>query len=622
MGCGASLVAAAPRADGEGAAPPVENREQAAEHSAVAEAGKQIAAGAVAAAAMNSPAPGAPGKDGSKMNGGGGPNTAQHLASGLASACGAAKIGQQIAKAMAGTLLLDAARACPFSAPLAYAIGTVVTMCSSAKALQADAATFADVVAEVEKILVKSGDLVRFADQVTNIQGVIDEAAVFLKHLQGRTKWQALILIAKDGNSFDRLRSELNDEVGIVALHIGADTAGLLAAKFHQEAELTAKVATLGGPDVIANDPDKLSEIESAMDASNQVLMAVVKKERERVKALEDESARLRKEMESRMQEQEAMMAKQAAQMQSLMETMMRQQAAQMQALMNMANPMTLAEAQANFPKPAHLIDQHMVLERRDIHKILGPDTEGCNADMPSILGLKSWVDSVTATYAGDGKFVGEGVPVHGLSFHVFRDENIEYCIYECRNDKDLGKAPIRCMSEMGYFPRIASPCQYSDNLGEMVCVKDFGQNKAMNSCTLPTCPPPPPPIAAKRLPHCYWSVLIRLAHNAVADMGAALMEQLKTMETFGVEEGKLGQQYFGNIMGAMGGARGADDKQLLEGLMMETGREGSHYIGVPLRLDGVAVGSICVFYRSEVSSAEAACPRRVHSWIRGTHRE
>ena len=84
-------------------------------------------------------------------------------------------------------------------------------------------------------------------------------------------------------------------------------------------------------------------------------------------------------------------------------------------------------------------------------------------------------------------------------------------------------------------------------------------------------------------------------------------MEQLKTMETFGVEEGKLGQQYFGNIMGAMGGARGADDKQLLEGLMMETGREGSHYIGVPLRLDGVAVGSICVFYRSEVSSAEAA---------------
>ena len=84
-------------------------------------------------------------------------------------------------------------------------------------------------------------------------------------------------------------------------------------------------------------------------------------------------------------------------------------------------------------------------------------------------------------------------------------------------------------------------------------------------------------------------------------------MDQLKTMESFGMEEGKLGQQYFGNLMGAMSGARGADDKKLLEGLMMETGREGSHYIGVPLRLDGVAVGSICVFYRSEVSSAEAA---------------
>ena len=509
MGCGASSAAAAPRADRDsgGAAPPVENREaarresrtQAAEHSAVAEAGKQIAAGAVAAAAVHSPAPSASEKDESKMDGGGGLATAQlHLASGLASACGAAEAGQQIALTMVGTLLLDAARACPFSAPLAYAIGSVVSMCSSTKALQADAATFAECVAEVEKILVKSGDLVRFADQVTNIQGVIDEAAVFLKYLQGRTKWQALIRITKDGNEFDRLRSELNEEVGIVALHIGADTAGLLAAKFHQEAELAAKVATLGGPDVIANDPDKLSKIEREMDASNQVLMAVVKKERARVEALEVESAMLRKEMESRMLEQEMLMAQQAAQMQSLMETMMRQQTTQMQALLNMANPMTLAEAQANFPKPAHLIDQHMVLERRSIHKILGPDTEGCNADMPSILDLKSWVDSVTATYEGDGKFVGEGVPVHGLSFHVFRDENIEYCIYECRNDKDLGKAPIRCMSEMGYFPRIASPCQYSDNLGEMVCVKDFGQNKAMNSCTPPHLLPTPPPIAAK----------------------------------------------------------------------------------------------------------------------------
>ena len=501
MGCGASsaaAAAAAPCADGAGAATPVENREeprrgdreQAAGHSTVAEAGRQIAAGAVAAAAIDSPL-GTSGKDESNMNGGGGLATAQHLATGLVSACGAAEAGQQVARAMVGTLLLDAARACPFSAPLAYAIGTVVSMCSSAKALQADAATFADVVAEVEKILVKSGDLVRFADQVTNIQGVIDDAAVFLKHLQGRTKWQALIRVAKDGNEFDRLRSELNEEVGIVALYIGADTAGLLAAKFHQEAELTAKVATLGGPDAIASDPDKLSKIESEMDASNQVLMAVVKKERERIKVLENESVRLRKEMESRMQEQEAMMAQQAAQMQSLMETMMRQQAAQMQVLMNMANPMTLAEAQANFPKPAHLIDQHMVLERRDIHKILGPDTEGCNADMPGILDLKSWVDSVTATYDGDGNFTGEGAPVHGLSFHVFRDENIEYCIYEWRNDKDLGKAPIRCMSEMGYFPRMTSPCQYSDNLGEMVCVLDFPKNKAMNNCTPSHLPSP-----------------------------------------------------------------------------------------------------------------------------------
>ena len=90
------------------------------------------------------------------------------------------------------------------------------------------------------------------------------------------------------------------------------------------------------------------------------------------------------------------------------------------------------------------------------------------------------------------------------------------------------------------------------------------------------------------------------------------MMDQLKTMESFGMEEGKLGQQFFGGFMGAMSGARGEDDKKLLEALMMETGREGCHYMGVPLRLDGVAVGSICVFYRSdssEVSPAEAALP-------------
>lgn len=509
----------------------------------IAGAAAGAVAGAVAGAAT------------SAASGGGGAK-GWDLAAGEATLEGAAHVAEIVAMA-AGSMLLEAARSCPVSAPLAYAIGTVVSMCQSATCLKADAMAFGDVVKEVEKMLVQAGNLKQYVDPIRKIQLVLDEAGMFLSKLQGKQKWKAIVQASNDRSNFEELRGQLNEEISVVALKVGLSTAGLLQQKFVQEVELSAAIADLGGEQALADKPELIDRVRDKMDASDRMLLAMLDKERERVDHLESQVSSMRSEMEERMAVQADLIAMQAKQMQALME--------------QAKGALSLSQCSANYPRPAHLADAVLVLRRRDLAAEIGPERRRTDRKViPEFEEIKSWMDSVTASWNGQ-EFVGSGYKIKSASWHVFKDADMEFCPLDWTNDSELGKRSIRVFEVAGYGSRKLVPCQYVDAIGEMVCCRNFGANKAFN------------PFADSE----------------------TLMARLQALDDVGLSEGAESKEYMGNLFATMGGQcslADPDDQALLGSAFGMMQDPNFNYIGVPLQLDGTTVGSICVFWMGDES--------------------
>jgi hypothetical protein len=330
-----------------------------------------------------------------------------------------------------------------------------------------------------------------------------------------------------------------------------------LEQKFVQEAELSATIVELGGVQALADKPDLVDKVRNKMDASDQMLLAMLEKERKRVDHLESKVSSMQAEMEERMKVQGELIAMQAKQMQALMEMA--------------AGSMTLSECSANYPRPAHLADGVLVLRRRDLAAEIGPERRKTDRkDIPELDEIVSWMNSVTASWDGE-KFLGEGYKIKAASFHVFKDADMEFCPLDWVNDATLGKRKIRIFEVAGFGSRKLVPCQYVDAIGEMVCCRNFGANKAF---------------------------------NPFAD-GDTLNARLQALEDAGLSEGAESKEYMANLFGTMGGQcplAGPDDQALLGGAFGSMANPEFNYIGVPLQLDGTTVGSICVFWMGSES--------------------
>lgn len=276
------------------------------------------------------------------------------------------------------------------------------------------------------------------------------------------------------------------------------------------------------------------------MDASDRMLLAMVEKERKRVDRLESKVSNMQAEMEERMKVQSELIEMQAKQMQALMEMA--------------SGALTLSQCSANYPRPAHLAEGVLVLRRRDLAAEIGPQRRRTDRQViPELEEIASWISSVTASWDGE-KFVGQGYKIKAASFHVFKDADMEFCPLDWTNDHTLGKRTMRIFEVAGYGSRKLVPCQYVDAIGEMVCCRNFGANKAF---------------------------------NPFAD-GETLNARLQALEDAGVSEGTESKEYMGNLFATMGGQcplAAPDDQVLLGNAFGAMANPEFNYIGVPLQV-------------------------------------
>jgi len=143
--------------------------------------------------------------------------------------------------ALAGAALLDLGRSIPFVAPVAYAIGTVVSLAETAADLKEDSRKFAKVILDVESALLAVGEGLReHRKNIEHIAEVLDEASTHLQRLQNKGWLSSIAWADHDKNNFGRMRDELSSCVGALNLAVTLDLANLHHSQFSQSAKLDA----------------------------------------------------------------------------------------------------------------------------------------------------------------------------------------------------------------------------------------------------------------------------------------------------------------------------------------------------------------------------------------------
>lgn len=206
--------------------------------------------------------------------------------------------------ANAGQALLSLCEEIPFIAPVAVLLGAVVKCTSMVKTLRSDAQKFATLLGSVESLLEEAaveGTLPDMKPAVERLQAVLEES---LAHCQKLTQsyWAiAAVLGPKDLNRFKNLQRDITDVCMIISTAASTSAARLLAMQFEESEALSTKVAELGGPQAIANNPEKVAEIEGLMSAGDAVVLAAVRRVDEQALSMR---AMLHEQLE--VQEQEA----------------------------------------------------------------------------------------------------------------------------------------------------------------------------------------------------------------------------------------------------------------------------------------------------------------------------
>ena len=116
-----------------------------------------------------------------------------------------------------------------------------------------------------------------------------EDALELMSAVQERGFLKSTLLASSERNKFDDLKNRLQDAVSRLNLAATLEMKQLQMAKFEQMDQIKAKVAELGGADAVIENPNALEEIQSSMEAADQLLLACVSDTRKELKTVGNE---------------------------------------------------------------------------------------------------------------------------------------------------------------------------------------------------------------------------------------------------------------------------------------------------------------------------------------------
>lgn len=131
------------------------------------------------------------------------------------------------------------------------------------------------------------------------LKDVMEEGLAHCHRLQTQYFITKLLLSARDSLKFQELSETMHKQLGVVATAASVSVGTIVLAEFKQGQELASKVEQLGGPDAIAVDPEKRKACRAFMKDSDAVIAASVEAVGDSVKS---EGEKSRKHLESRIE--------------------------------------------------------------------------------------------------------------------------------------------------------------------------------------------------------------------------------------------------------------------------------------------------------------------------------
>ena len=212
-----------------------------------------------------------------------------------------------------GEALLELAKTLPIVAPVAFLIGAIASSAVTAVNLKGDCMEFGRVVSTLEAILVRAENLENKADVVADVKQSLEEALQLMQRIQDRGFLTSTFFARADQVRFDDIKERIEAAIHRLNLSATVDTAVITQARFKQSEQLKAKVAELGGAEKVASDPTAMKQFEAHMDASEALIAASVTEARKDLKAIGEDVTQANK----------VISAMEAAQKESIMESRM-----------------------------------------------------------------------------------------------------------------------------------------------------------------------------------------------------------------------------------------------------------------------------------------------------------
>lgn len=175
----------------------------------------------------------------------------------------------------AGAGLLNAAEAVPFIAPVAYLIGSIVVACQDAQSLKSDAREFAILVQELERILLKCKDLRDQEKTINAIYEVLDEAMAFVRTLRQTNIFVQVMASKHNIQTLENCRDRLMLLLQSLQLSISLENTMITKLKFQEERKLNTLITDMGGADMIIENPAQLKIVQEAMSDEGKMLIAL-----------------------------------------------------------------------------------------------------------------------------------------------------------------------------------------------------------------------------------------------------------------------------------------------------------------------------------------------------------
>jgi hypothetical protein len=171
---------------------------------------------------------------------------------------------------------------------VAFLLCAVASSAVTAGVLKQDCMEFVKVLNTVEKILLKVENLESCDSAIDDVREVLEEALGLMNSVQKRGLIASTLLAKSEKNRFEDLKSQLHDALARLNLSSTVEMALLQKTRFDQTEQMRTRLDALGGPKVVLKDPNALKEMESWMEASDQMLMASVGEARKELKTVGD----------------------------------------------------------------------------------------------------------------------------------------------------------------------------------------------------------------------------------------------------------------------------------------------------------------------------------------------